>query len=309
MKKTVFILFLIFAAAAAAFFAGRISIPAGSTGVIHSGVSGLLGPFDQNRFQWVWQRLIPGDTRLHLLPAGRFSVARSCRIDLPGLDDIPAGTPVAGHIQLQLELQLKLPRSNALPLLQKGITNAEEFSSGQLRRIAERLRSMLIKLIETDIRNNRTSRIVQLVDAQLKPQLQQAAAAAFQDHPLRLLGSSCTLQKVPDMIRYRQLRTALAADVNTLTRVINLRRRQAAEQAALLEKRKAQRSHWQQVGKLLDSYPKLLNFFTIDKLAPNVRVTVVQGGISALMDYTNSKRDGVAGTIQRRTPQQNTTNR
>lgn len=285
MKKLKLFLFLLLAAGTAGFFAGRVTVPTGSTAVLQSGLSGILGPFQPDRFNWCWQKLIPGDTVRHLFPVGVFHVNLPVKVDLPGLDDIPHGAPVAGSLTLDLALQLELEPQQAAALAASGVTNALQHASARLGFISRNLRSLLLRRLEEDLRNGRIPRPTELHTAVLQPEFERMARSEFPGKPVRLHKAVCTLQQIPDMNRYAQLRRALGGNTADLTALITDLRRKAAARSNLQTARDALRRHWEATGKLLVRFPALLNFITVQKLAPNVRISLVQGGLSGLMNY------------------------
>ncbi len=94
MKKFLFFMFLLAAAAVAVLYFGWVRVPENNSAVFFSSITGYEETLMQTgEFHWRWQKLIPGNSKIYLVNTGSRKTEFSLKGKLPSADTLSAAFP------------------------------------------------------------------------------------------------------------------------------------------------------------------------------------------------------------------------
>jgi len=255
-----------------------LAVEAGRIAVVKSGIFGLSDTvYDAGGINWVWSRLIPGDSKVFAFPEGQVLTRRTLTFMLPP-GEIPGMSNTNDFFcSLELSFTWSFPRASLVPLVQNGITSQDVLAARVLDRIEPLLRHALV---------DETERALLAAEGRAVPELQTVSAEVIERealpllseflsaHGVKLIGLDAYWSALPDPARYVRIRDALRdADMYLAEQIREWRRA-----AALLDKKThesmEEQRHLEAVAKLVTEYPKLLDYLAITKLSDKIRLAL-----------------------------------
>jgi hypothetical protein len=277
MRKAVLILFLLALLATGAFLFGRVVVAPGTTAVVVSGVSGLLEPpLQAGRFHFIWQRLLPGDSRIHVFPVGRHEHVREQAFLLP-----PGELPVLGEkegfeIRLRLSLRLSLDDAAALRLASRGETNFNRVLERVFTVLETRTAHALASEADAALRADRAPAILPLAAAWTN-ELADAAREQLAPYLVRLETLRLEFLALPDPVHYLRLRDAVLAGTGRIPDRITQYQSERAKIELTGEASRARLAELEAIARLVTERPRLLDYLAIEKLSPALQLMVLPG--------------------------------
>lgn len=263
MKKAIFVLFLLIAAAGAAFYFGwvQFSVPAGHYGVMISKTGGINAePVEPGVFRWQWELLLPTNAEVLV-----FDLAPVTHTETVS-GTLPSGTLYARMIEGSPDFSWEVTCETAarvspgiLPSLVEdhAVRSQQELEDWTLKTLSEKMRNSADTVIRSVVSNLAETGAVHADQEQFARDIAEALRKA--DTDLDIVSVSVQNGRFPDLSLYQ---TA----ARTFETYQNQRRilwtQTATNEAADSVSDYLSFERYSRWGELLTKYPILIDFFT-----------------------------------------------
>lgn len=268
MKKFLFVLIVLIILAGTVFFLGwaQLTVPPGSYGVMRTKTHGLEArTIKSGEFRWFWYKVIPTNAQVSVytlvpvkrpvtvsggLPSGQVYAS------LAGLD-ADFSWEISGEISFSLNPDF-LPEFTAKGSISDdaGLRTAEE-------NLAVNIENLVIQRLKAYADNDDTEKIENLLVASSLPELDSDILRAFPE----IENLTCTIRVVrfPDFALFRSVKALYAEYLARQNAILS---QDVAFEAERRITSKLRVEELTQMGELLNKYPVLIQYLTIEKDIP-----------------------------------------
>jgi hypothetical protein len=272
-----------------------LTVEAGHIAVVQSRIFGLSDTvYDPNRINWVWTRLIPGDSKAFAFPEGQSLARRTLTFilppgSLPGLNNTNDFTCI-----LEFSFNWSFSRECLVTLVASGIKSEDELAARVLDRIEPLLRHALVDETERALTANEVPNLVQASNAVIEREAASRLAAFLSELQVELIRFNAYWSTLPDLGRYARMRVVLQEADLQLSEHIREWRRTGADIDRKVREDEQQYRFLQAMAKLVTDHPKLLDYFAITKLSDKIRLALLPMN----MNSAGSSELALSGILQ-----------
>jgi len=261
-----------------------LAVAPGHIALVQSKLFGLAGTvYDSAGINWVWSRLIPGDSIAYSFPEGESAIRKELNFHLPPGEIPGVGNTNDFYCALDILIRWKIDRTSLPLLVQNGITNEDALTSRVMEQAAPILQDALVNETEQALLANRALNLPRAIDSAIREEAAPAIQSFLSKQGVPLVQCSAYWTSLPDPARYARARAAISeADLLMMERI-----REWYRMNAELDRKSREgdiEAHSLAViAKLITDYPKMLDYFMIAKLSDKIRLAVLptNDGISA----------------------------
>ncbi|MDR2734614.1 MAG: hypothetical protein LBC99_08260 [Spirochaetota bacterium] len=296
-RRLIIIFILILGCGVYMVLSAPLAVEPGHIALVQSDLFGIGNTvYASSGINWVWTRLIPGDSRAYSFPEGESAVHSEQRFLLP-----PGEVPGIGNTDdflcaLNLSIRWRITRASLPPLVQSGVTNEDALAVRAFGMVVPILRNALVNETEQALLANRALALPRAIDAAMQNEAAPALQSYLSNQGVALTQFNAYWITLPDPARYARARAAVAeADLLMTERIrewyranaeLNRKARESEQEAKTLAV----------MAKLITDYPKMLDYFMIAKLSGKIRLAVLPANgisVSALKDIMKEMRDSM----------------
>ncbi len=270
MKKFLLSLFIILVLAAACFVWGwvQLFVPQGSAGVLITKTGGIKAEpivAGSDGFTWYWERLLPTNTRLMIFELSPKTFSHKITGTLPSSEiysKLSAGEPDFSY-SVEIELTMALKTEFLPELCEKfNLKNQEDLNllfETQGKLIAQKAcqAALDLSLIDEDADAKDSPKVFAVKSEDVMAKIDLSGMDFLEIYLVEVKNAS-----LPDINLYQNARATYQAYQAQADQIIAKTKLEENAQAAA---EYAEIEHYKKIGKLLNEYPVLLEYFAVQK--------------------------------------------
>ena len=283
MKKIIFFIIVLIILGSLGFYFGKVSVLPGNASMIYSRLSGLLpDPALPEKYNWTWQKLIPGDITVYTYPLGKQSFTVPIVYSLPVVKLPMIKDSENFKIKLNISIDFTVSVENTVQLAKKGITNLKKLMKLITEKSKNILMNSLANKINDSIKTKRFPDSKNLVSVHVLNQLKTSINSVFKKYKMSFDNLQIFTVFLPDMKKYMVIRNTinqLQANLLNETRIYYSRKNKIAMDKFVANQKI---NELKDIAKLIRDYPSMLKYFTIKKLSDKIKLVIIPSGNNQL---------------------------